>query len=119
MAPFLRADTGLSSIRLDVSAARRMSASPMVRTFSAWAAKPGLPTASVLSAVEEAVDLGVQLGHHLGGDLWRHLGRGGLGDGLGCFGGGQGQNRLGRSERVGSGAAAWEPSVVMRLSLSS
>ena len=51
MPPSWRARTGCSSIRLDVSAALRMSASPMVRTLSAWAANSGLLTAVALSAV--------------------------------------------------------------------
>ena len=42
MPPSLSARTGRSSIRLEVSAALRMSASPMVRTLSAWAANSGL-----------------------------------------------------------------------------
>ena len=42
--------TGLSSIRLDVSAALRMSASPMVRTASAWCANSGLRAAVLVSA---------------------------------------------------------------------
>ena len=41
--PSLSAVTGLSSIRFEVSAALRMSESPIVRTFSACAANSGLP----------------------------------------------------------------------------
>ena len=48
--PFLRAWTGLSSSRLEVSAALRMSASPIVRTLSACAANSGLLGCAFASA---------------------------------------------------------------------
>ena len=41
MPPSFRARTGVCSSRFEVSAALRMSASPMVRTLLAWAANSG------------------------------------------------------------------------------
>ena len=60
--PFLRAWTGRSSSRLEVSAALRMSASPMVRTFSAWAANSGLVGWAVASALRYSSTLASRTG---------------------------------------------------------
>ena len=73
------ARTGVCSSRLDVSAALRMSASPMLRTASACAEKVGEFSSAEFSAVRKSFDLGVQHGHLGGLDLRRHrrgLGRG-------------------------------------------
>src|SRR3954449_125930 len=110
--PSCRAFTGLPSMRLLVSAARRISSSPMVRTSFALAVKSGEPVAvpsrpereeSTVSfgtgragaGTEQAGALGVVLlvdpgqraGWHSGGQL-----RGGLGDdGLRRLGSRQGE----------------------------
>src|SRR5450759_5037141 len=53
--PSLSALTGVLSSRFDVSAALRMSASPMDRTASAWAAKSGEPVwALVIACMKES-----------------------------------------------------------------
>ncbi len=52
--PSLSAFTGVLSSRFEVSAALRMSASPMDRTASAWAAKSGEPVCAFVMACMKA-----------------------------------------------------------------
>ncbi len=112
MPPDLRAVTGLSSIRLDVSAARRMSASPIVRTFSAWAANPGLPIASLVRAVRKLSTLESSSGTISAATWGAILGAAVSVTGLGASGAVRVSTASGGASGLGSGAAA-EPSVVM------
>ena len=90
MPPSLRARTGVCSSRLDVSAALRMSASPMLRTFGGLAGELRRAGLGSHQRVHEAVDLAVQGGQAGRIDLRRHgrrlggdhrLRRGGCGQG--------------------------------------
>ena len=105
----MRARTGVCSSRFDVSAALRMSASPMLRTLAAWVANSGDRVWAVISACMKPSTLRVQRRDAGRIDLRGHRRRLGRGDGRG--GGGAvrvsaspsgGANGAGAADCVGS-----------------
>ena len=94
-----RLDRGVCSSRLEVSAALRMSASPMLRTLAGLRGELRRPGLRVGQRVQEPVDLGVQRRHLRGVDLGRDRRRLGGGDRRAA------RARSGSASRPGPGAS--------------